>query len=222
VVKWETVVSGEQFYVTHCGTADSVLGAPGYSVRAATVTDEEQDALLLALAYRLSEFCDAFIPPEVLLDDAVLLDGKRVPRSEVEVKYFPASGGGSKRAKLTADPDKTALNEFTVAERYPGEDTLVLLGATEYYPKQLKPTEQSRAAVLFAEARRALASAPGAPRWTPKTIDELKNTCKPLSKEVNQLKVPGGKPDTSPEIWTRLESLAKGAEACRQLFEKGR
>jgi hypothetical protein len=36
------VVTGDQFVVTHCTTADSVLGAPGYGVRAASTTDPEE------------------------------------------------------------------------------------------------------------------------------------------------------------------------------------
>ena len=40
---------GEQFYVTHCTTADSVLNNPGYSVRAASTTDSA--ALSSALRY---------------------------------------------------------------------------------------------------------------------------------------------------------------------------
>jgi hypothetical protein len=33
-------LTGDQFYVTHCATADSVTNAPGYSVRAASATDD--------------------------------------------------------------------------------------------------------------------------------------------------------------------------------------
>ncbi len=32
-------VSGDQFYVTHCTTADSIFNSPGYSVRAASTSD---------------------------------------------------------------------------------------------------------------------------------------------------------------------------------------
>jgi len=42
--------SGNQFYVTHCTTADSVLNAPGYSVRAASVVGDP-DTLRLALEF---------------------------------------------------------------------------------------------------------------------------------------------------------------------------
>ncbi len=44
-------MTGEQFYVTHCGTTDSVLGTPGYSVRAASVSKDDQTPLLRALKY---------------------------------------------------------------------------------------------------------------------------------------------------------------------------
>jgi len=45
-----SAATGEQFYVTHCVTADSVMNAPGYSVRAASTTDDT-DVLRLALEY---------------------------------------------------------------------------------------------------------------------------------------------------------------------------
>lgn len=40
---------GEQFYVTHCTSADSVLNTPGYSVRAASTS--EREALHLAIEF---------------------------------------------------------------------------------------------------------------------------------------------------------------------------
>jgi hypothetical protein len=39
VSKVEGAGEGDQFYVTHCATSDSMLNNPGYSVRAASVTD---------------------------------------------------------------------------------------------------------------------------------------------------------------------------------------
>ncbi len=45
-----TTIDGDQFYVTHCTTADSVLNAPGYSVRA-TSNPADTDSLRLALEY---------------------------------------------------------------------------------------------------------------------------------------------------------------------------
>lgn len=45
-----TAVTGDQFFVTHCATADSVLGSPGYSIRAASVPRTADD-IRLALEY---------------------------------------------------------------------------------------------------------------------------------------------------------------------------
>ena len=42
--------TGDQFYVTHCATADSVLGSPGYSIRAASVPATDS-AIRHALEY---------------------------------------------------------------------------------------------------------------------------------------------------------------------------
>lgn len=42
--------TGDQFYVTHCATADSVLNNPGYTVRAASAADD-RDALESAFRY---------------------------------------------------------------------------------------------------------------------------------------------------------------------------
>ena len=42
--------TGDQFYVTHCTTADSVMNSPGYSVRAASAADNP-DVLKRALEY---------------------------------------------------------------------------------------------------------------------------------------------------------------------------
>ncbi|MBA4186791.1 MAG: hypothetical protein C0467_02110 [Planctomycetaceae bacterium] len=42
--------TGDQFYVTHCTTADSVMNSPGYSVRAASAVDNP-DVLKRALEY---------------------------------------------------------------------------------------------------------------------------------------------------------------------------
>jgi hypothetical protein len=44
-----STAKGEQFYITHCITEDSLFNAPGYSVRAASTANK--DALLLALEY---------------------------------------------------------------------------------------------------------------------------------------------------------------------------
>jgi len=182
-----------------------------------TQSAEDRDLL----RRKVQEFCEAFVPRAVELEDFVLIDGKRTRRADVEVEYFDAKGK-SHRVPLTNNPDPESLNEFTVARKFPGERTRVWVGATESFPNQLQPTKPSEAAVAFHEARKNVGSGPGMPKWTAKAIDELKIKCKPVSGEVNKLKIPGTKPDApAPEIWNRLENLSRGAEADRTLFEKG-
>ena len=113
------------------------------------------------LREKVQEFCEVFIPSAVVLDEFVLIDGKKVPRGMVSVKYFPRADGISERAKLTADVN--GLNEFNVAEKHPGENTLVIVGATEYTPKQLRPTPLSKAAVEFSLNREEVGTGTGAP-----------------------------------------------------------
>ena len=169
------------------------------------------------LREKVQEFCEAFIPRVVALDEFVLLDGQKVPRSRVTVKSFPRADGQPVRTPLSAEV--TGLNEFNLAEKYPGETTLVIAAATEYTPKQLQPTELSKAARVYAEARAAVGSGPGLPKWSGKSIEELKNQCKPRAAEINQLKTPDGNLE-EPRIWDRLQSLSHGVTACRSLFEK--
>src|SRR5262249_49776854 len=148
---------------------------------------------------KVQEFCEAFIPRTVALDEFVLIDGKKVQRGMVRVKYFLADGT-PERANLTAEVN--GLNEFNLAEKYPGENTLVTFGGAEYTPKQLQPTALSRAAVAYSLARSEVAPGMGAPKWSVKSIEELKNKCKLITADVNKLKVPSGKPD-APKLWDR-------------------
>jgi hypothetical protein len=62
---------------------------------------------------------------------------------------------------------------------------------------------------------------PAMPKWSAKSIDELKNKCKPLEVAINKLVVRDGKTETLPRLMDRLESLSKGAAACPLLFAKG-
>src|SRR5262245_11592433 len=78
------------------------------------------------LRRKVQEFCEAFIPKTLALDAEVLLDGKPVLRSRVEVKHFPRGGGESKRERLANLPDEASLTEFTVAKLYPEDSTRVM------------------------------------------------------------------------------------------------
>jgi hypothetical protein len=182
-------------------------------------TNSPEDRALLRR--KVQEFCEAFVPPSVLLDSDVMLKDKRVPRGQVTVKYYDAKAGKTATASLTADPDPKALSEFTVARLHPGNNTFVIHNMLDYTADALAPTEVSRAAVVFHEARRQMAPGPDTPKWSAKSIDELKNKCKPLEAAVNKLVVREGKTETSPRLMDRLESLSKGAAACPQLFAKG-
>jgi hypothetical protein len=172
------------------------------------------------LRRKVQQFCEAFVPRAVLLDAEVVLDGRPVLRSRVQVKHFPKDGGESQREELGERPGDGSLNEFTVAKLYPDDSTRVMYASAEYYPKQLRPTERSKAAAVYHEARRAMDAAPEKPKWSAKSIEQLKNKCKPVAAEVNRLKVTNDDP-RDPRVWDRLESLAKGAAAYPQLFEKG-
>jgi hypothetical protein len=209
--QWLALFAEPELFTRPDGAADWLTKVQAQLDKTASNDDRTR------LRDKVQEFCDAFIPKVVALDEFVLLDGKKVARGAVSVKYFPQAGGTSERAKLTADVN--GLNEFNVAERYPGENTLITDGAAEYTPKQLQPTALSRAAVDYALARTEVGTGTGAPKWSAKSVEELKNKCKAIAGEVNQLKVPGGKPDT-PRIWDRLESLSRGAAACGPLFER--
>jgi hypothetical protein len=166
---------------------------------------------------KVQEFCDAYIPRVVALDDFVLLDGQKVPRNMVTIKYFPRGDGGSERTRLSADV--SGLTEFNLAEKHPGENTLVIVGATEYTPKQLQPTELSKAAVAYSQARAEVGTGTGLPGWSAQSIEEFQNKCKPRAAEINQLKVPES-PRGEPRIWDRLQSLSRGVTLSRSLFEK--
>ena len=166
---------------------------------------------------KVQEFCEAYVPRVVALDDKVLLNGKPLPRSAVTIDY-PAVGGKRDSARLS--PLYSGLNEFNVAERYPDPSTRVIFNDGEFFPKQLEPTTLSRAAETFMKARAELESGTGGPRWSAKSIGELKNKCNALASEVNKLKTPSSKTDAL-QLADRLTSLAQGAADSAQLFEKG-
>ena len=67
---------GDQFYVTHCTTSDSVLNNPGYTVRAASATDPDTlDAAFRYPPYELPIDMWRDLPP-------VALAPRRLARTE--------------------------------------------------------------------------------------------------------------------------------------------
>src|SRR5262249_28917011 len=127
---------------------------------------------------KVQEFCEAFIPATVRLDERVLIRGKEVPRKAVEIKYI--ENGETKRAPLSDDPD--GLNEFNVEKRHPGESTFVVHGGATEFPKDLKPTELSTAAVAFQAARKSVGDGATGPKWTATSVAVLKKKCEAQQK----------------------------------------
>ncbi|QJW96774.1 hypothetical protein [Frigoriglobus tundricola] len=182
----------------------------------ADTKDEKTKALLRE---KVQEFCDAFVPEKVRLDDAVLLKGERVSRAEVKVK-FPRGDGTSEIVELSAAAD--GLNEFNVTERHPGDSTFIKYNG-EQYPKHLQPTDLSRAAVVFMSERNKVGLGTRGPKWTVQSVTQLKNACEAkmeLVDKMDRLKAP--KPaDDELKIRTRLQSLLDGLKAAPALVGSG-
>jgi hypothetical protein len=163
----------------------------------------------------VQEFCDAYIPKKVALDGMVLLNGNPVPREKIEVRYKLKIADPVKTLSLSSDP--ADVTEFNLAERYPGPNTLVMNDGKEHGPRQVGPTELSQAAVAFANARENLESGKSAPKWSAKSVEELKMKCEKHSIAVNKLKALDGKGGAL-RVWDRLSGLHAGMAACPELF----
>jgi hypothetical protein len=175
---------------------------------------------------KVQEFCDAFIPLVVDLDDDVLLRGKPEPRKGILISFEPTLGAKAISKPLVRSAD--GFNEFEIAKKAPGFNALVRAGGGEYELATLKPTPLSKLAVAYNLERKKLSDVT-APRWTPKSLEELKMMCEMQKELVDQLKVPGEpkkdaktEPETEQKIATRLLGLAAGMNACKELFETGR
>jgi hypothetical protein len=165
------------------------------------------------IAKKVQEFCEAFVPATARLDDDVLIAGKKVLRSAVSVRY--RKDGAAVKEPLSADP--AGLNEFTAPKLHDPKTTFVL-SPNENFLEELGPTELSKVAQLYNEARGAAGE-----RWTAKTVEELKNKCDAQKNLVDQLKAlekMGEKPPRdAARLFTRLESLLAGLRANPALTE---
>lgn len=178
----------------------------------------KNDEVRALIRKKVQEFCDAFIPVAARLDDTVVLKGTAVPRKDVVIKYEPTAGAKVKREPLSDDPD--GVTEFNLEAKRPGPATFVHHNGSDEYPKDLRPTDVSRAALVFNAARKKLADGAAAPKWTAKSVDELKKKCEAQKELVDQLQTPGGAGGPlAPKIWTRLSGLATGMEGKADLFE---
>jgi hypothetical protein len=168
---------------------------------------------------KVQEFCDAFIPHAVRLDEKVLLRGQELPRAEIIVK-FEATVGTSREPKRGRLSDTIeGLTEFNLEALHPGTGTFVVFDRAEERPGELKPTKLSEVAVAFNRERKKLADSTTVPKWSAKSVEELKKKCEAQRELVDLLKTPGSV--SPPKIWTRLSGLASGMVGCAELFESG-
>lgn len=191
-------------------------GAVAWLQQVGAKYDETKDRTAADLIRnKAQEFCEAFIPAAVRLDDHVLIRGKPALRKSVKVQYI--ENGERKDADLTDNPD--GLNEFNFHERYPGGTTFVGYAGAQEFPKDMTPTDLSKAAVLFHGARSQVSGGPNAPRWTAKSVEELKKKCEAQKDLVDQLQpLVGGTAGKTPKLWTRLSGLADGIKNAPDLF----
>ena len=141
---------------------------------------------------------------------------KAVPRKDVTVEYVEAA---TTRSVPLADAD--GLNEFNVVERHPGKSTFYKHAMSQEYPKDVLPTDLSKAAVRYNAARAKVGSGITGPKWTAKSVDELKKTCDAQSELVNRLKAPDtGSAGAELKIGVRLDSLADGLKSAADLIER--
>ncbi len=169
---------------------------------------------------KVQEFCDAFIPAAARLDDTVLIRGNPAPRKEVIVKYAVSIDGKEVTKREALAPDFSGLNEFNLEQKRPGMKTFVVYDGREDFPKDLKPTELSKAAVAYNAARKKLGDSTTVPKWSAKSVEELKKMCEGQKDLLDQLQLPGGgSTGTGPRIWTRLAGLAAGLAGCADLYD---
>ncbi len=178
--------------------------------------DEKVKALIRD---KVQEFCEAFVPAAVRLDDKVLFKGNRVPREDITVEYEPVAGAKAVSAVLADDTN--GLNEFNLADRHPGRATQVRYKGAPGKTVDLAPTDQSAAAVRYNTERAKVGSGITGPKWTAKSVDELKKKCDAQSELVNRLKAPGtGIAGVELKIGIRLGSLADGLKSAADLIDR--
>lgn len=176
----------------------------------------KDDALRAIIREKVQEFCEAYIPRQVLLDTEVLLNGRPVPRKNVILKFIEQSSGKVQRQPLAAE--EGGLNEWTAPQRYSPESTFVEYMGSEYYLRELKATRLSQVAVKYNAARKRLAESTQRPRWTLKSAEQLKKACENDKDLVDQLQSRDSSAGRAAKIWTRLNILIAGMTNNPDLF----
>ena len=178
---------------------------------------------------KVQEFCEAFLPAVVRLDDEVLFKDKHVKRRDVVIEYEPAVGAQTRSVGLSELLDSADKpDEFNAANRYHPKTTEVRLVGSSSAGRldDLRPTDHSKAAKLYITERKAVPPGITGPKWTAKSVEELKKKCeaqKDLVDKLDKLKLPRAKGDKSPDdelkILARLEGLLEGLKACSDLLD---
>jgi hypothetical protein len=169
---------------------------------------------------KVQEFCEAFVPAAVRLDDQVLFFGRSVPRRDVVVKYYPTVDGKVEKKVEPLAGTLDGVNEFNLESKHPGPNTFAMYDGAERRPAELKPTRLSAAARAFDDERKKVADGTTGPKWTAKSVEGLKKTFADQKDLVDQIQTPDSTNERNPpKIWTRLSGLAAGMAACPDLFE---
>jgi hypothetical protein len=183
--------------------------------------DTKEEADRKYLRKKVQEFCEEFLPIAVRLDDEVRFKDKIVQRKNLVVEYEPAAGAARQQVALSDRTD--GLNEFNVADKYPGRTTDVRHLGAPGRPTDLEPTPLSKAAKFYNEERKAVPPGTIGPKWTAKSVEDLKKKCEPQRDLIDKLKLPRKKDDKSPDeeqmIFARLEGVQEGLKACADWIE---
>ena len=183
------------------------------------------DAGRAVIRRKVQQFCDAYIPKAVLLDEAVLIQGKPEPRAGVIIEY----DSDAKAQPLTDRLDK--LNEFNFLTAYKNFDRIVWANGSKYTGNRsaLQPTPRSLVARDYTLARATVTT------WSAATVNRLKIQCEGPGDAVQQQErrshldelvgaapgQTGGSPWTkqNTKIWTRLSALSAATAKHPALFE---
>ena len=194
-------------------------------------TKTQTDSQRSLIRKKVQQFCNAFIPLAARLDSVVLIKGNPVPRLGVRIVY----DSDAKTKMLSDHPNE--LNEFNFETRFPNPDHIEWANGAQTSGTftVLQPTERSRLARAFTQARAAVTI------WSLAETTQLKKKC---AGEVETVKVGEANvrralvdeligiapPDTpgrvrwtkeNSRIWTRLTVLSEAMVKFPALFGAG-
>lgn len=173
------------------------------------------------LQQKTQQFCDAFLPPKLALDDELTFQGKPAKRSDVKVRYVHDSDREKFELQpLTADPE--GRNERTAPDRAksppPASHSFhrFILGGNSANAAEVAPTARSVAAFDYHAVRQDIA----ADGWTAKSVAKLLAKAGPPDAEAAALWNGLARIGKSGEYkaYNRLTVLAASIEKCRNLF----